>query len=44
MNWLHDHDPAGYGGTIVLITVLIKVVFWPLTAAKHASMKRMQVL
>jgi YidC/Oxa1 family membrane protein insertase len=44
MNWLHDVTRLGYGGTIVLITVLIKVVFWPLTAAATRSMKRMQVL
>jgi YidC/Oxa1 family membrane protein insertase len=44
MNWLHDVTRLGYGGTIVLITVIIKVVFWPLTAASTRSMKRMQVL
>ena len=44
MNWLHDVTRLGYGGTIVLITVLIKVLFWPLTAASTRSMKRMQVL
>jgi len=44
MNWLHDVTRAGYGLTIVLITVIIKVVFWPLTAASTRSMKRMQVL
>jgi YidC/Oxa1 family membrane protein insertase len=44
MNWLHDVTRLGYGGTIVLITVLIKVLFWPLTAASTRSMKRMQLL
>ncbi len=44
MNWLHDVTRLGYGGTIVLITVIIKVLFWPLTAASTRSMKRMQVL
>jgi len=44
MNWLHDVTRLGYGWTIVLITVIIKVVFWPLTAASTRSMKRMQVL
>ena len=44
MNWLHDMTRLGYGGTIVLITVIIKVLFWPLTAASTRSMKRMQVL
>jgi YidC/Oxa1 family membrane protein insertase len=44
MNWLHDVTKLGYGWTIVLITVIIKVLFWPLTAASTRSMKRMQVL
>jgi YidC/Oxa1 family membrane protein insertase len=44
MNGLHDVTRLGYGATIVLITVLIKVVFWPLTAASTRSMKRMQAL
>jgi len=44
MNWVHDMTRLGYGGTIVLITVLIKVLFWPLTAASTRSMKRMQAL
>jgi YidC/Oxa1 family membrane protein insertase len=44
MNWVHDVTRAGYGLTIVLITVIIKVLFWPLTAAATRSMKRMQVL
>jgi YidC/Oxa1 family membrane protein insertase len=44
MNWVHDVTRAGYGLTIVLITVAIKVLFWPLTAASTRSMKRMQVL
>jgi YidC/Oxa1 family membrane protein insertase len=44
MNWLHDVTKLGYGWTIVLITIIIKVLFWPLTAASTRSMKRMQVL
>jgi YidC/Oxa1 family membrane protein insertase len=44
MNWLHDVTMLGYGWVIVLITVIIKVVFWPLTAASTRSMKRMQAL
>ena len=44
MNWLHDTTALGYGWVIVLITVIIKVVFWPLTAASTRSMKRMQAL
>jgi YidC/Oxa1 family membrane protein insertase len=44
MNWLHDIFKVGYGWAIVLITILLRVVFWPLTAASTRSMKRMQAL
>jgi len=44
MNWLHDVTTLGYGWVIVLITIIIKVLFWPLTAASTRSMKRMQAL
>jgi len=44
MNWLHDVTKLGYGWVIVLITVIIKMLFWPLTAASTRSMKRMQAL
>jgi YidC/Oxa1 family membrane protein insertase len=44
MNGLHDLTTLGYGWTIVLITVLIKLLFWPLTAASTRSMRRMQAL
>ena len=44
MNWLHDATTLGYGWVIVLITVIIKALFWPLTAASTRSMKRMQAL
>lgn len=44
MNALHDLTTLGYGWVIVLITVLIKVIFWPLTAKSMRSMKRMQAL
>ena len=43
MNILHS---AGlpYGLTIIAITIIIKVVFWPLTNASTKSQKRMQAL
>jgi YidC/Oxa1 family membrane protein insertase len=44
MNWLQGTLRISYGWTIVAITVIIKVVFWPLTAASTRSMKRMQGL
>jgi YidC/Oxa1 family membrane protein insertase len=44
MNWLHHTLSLPYGWTIIFITVLIKLIFWPLTAASTRSMKRMQAL
>jgi YidC/Oxa1 family membrane protein insertase len=44
MNWLHDVTKMGYGWAIVFITIILRVIFWPLTAAGTRSMKRMQAL
>jgi YidC/Oxa1 family membrane protein insertase len=44
MNWLHDVTTLGYGLVIVLLTILLRAIFWPLTAASTRSMKRMQAL
>ncbi len=44
MNWLHDVTTFGYGWVIVMITIILKLMFWPLTAASTRSMKRMQAL
>ena len=49
MNWVHDVISRfipnfSYGWVIVLITVLLRVIFWPLMAASTRSMKRMQAL
>jgi YidC/Oxa1 family membrane protein insertase len=44
MNWLHVAINLPYGWTIVAITVIIKLIFWPLTAASTRSMKKMQAL
>ncbi len=44
MNWLHDFLRLPYGWAIIAITVIIKTLFWPLTAASTRSMKRMQAL
>lgn len=43
MNGLHALG-LGYGLTIIAITVIIKLVFWPLTQASTRSMKRMATL
>jgi YidC/Oxa1 family membrane protein insertase len=44
MNGLHRLLNLGYGWTIILITIVIKLLFWPLTQASTRSMKRMQAL
>jgi len=44
MNWLHDNLKFSYGIAIIAITVLVKLLFWPLTQASTRSMKRMQAL
>jgi YidC/Oxa1 family membrane protein insertase len=43
MNFL-NYLGLGYGWTIIAITVIIKVIFWPLTKASTKSQKRMQAL
>ena len=43
MNFLYLAIP-NYGVVIILITLIIKVLFWPLTQASTRSMKRMQAL
>ena len=44
MNWLHHVLRFSYGWAVVASTIIIKLVFWPLTQASTRSMKRMQVL
>lgn len=44
MNFLHSALSVPYGWCIVLITLLIKAAFWPLTAVSTRSMKRMAEL
>ena len=44
MNSIHAVTTLGYGWTIVLITLILRAIFWPLTAASMRSMKRMQAL
>jgi len=43
MNGLHKTG-LQYGWTVIAITVILKVVFWPLTRASINSQKRMQAL
>lgn len=44
MNFLHSSVGLPYGWCIVAITLLIKLIFWPLTAVSTRSMKRMAEL
>jgi len=44
MNWMHSALKISYGWAIITITVIIKLVFWPLTQASTRSMKRLQAL
>ncbi|HEY3854698.1 MAG TPA: membrane protein insertase YidC [Verrucomicrobiae bacterium] len=43
MNGLHALD-LPYGWTVIAITVILKLVFWPLTKASIRSQKKMQAL
>jgi YidC/Oxa1 family membrane protein insertase len=43
LNYLHSIIPS-YGWSIVVLTILIKLAFWPLTNASTKSMKRMASL
>jgi YidC/Oxa1 family membrane protein insertase len=43
LNGLHHFIPS-YGWSIVVITILIKALFWPLTAISARSMKKMQAM
>ncbi len=45
LNFFHDRVwPYNYGLAIMLLTVIIRVVFWPLTHKGTESMRRMQEL
>ncbi|MFH1090061.1 MAG: membrane protein insertase YidC [Pseudomonadota bacterium] len=43
MTWLHRYV-GNYGLVIIIVTILIKILFWPLTAKSYKSMKGMQKL
>jgi len=43
LNFIHQYV-HNYGIAIILLTVLIKLLFWPLTHKSYASMKAMQKL
>ncbi|HUO44152.1 MAG TPA: membrane protein insertase YidC [Burkholderiales bacterium] len=43
LRWLHQ-CVGNWGGAIIVLTVIIKAVFYPLSAASYRSMARMRVL
>lgn len=43
MIWLYGFV-GNYGTVIIIITIVIKIIFWPLTAKSYKSMKSMQKL
>jgi YidC/Oxa1 family membrane protein insertase len=44
LNYCFKFLGLGYGWTIIVITLIIKGIFWPLTRASTRSQKRMQAL
>jgi len=43
LNFIHDHVwPHNYGLAIMLLTVIIRIIFWPVTHKSTESMRRMQ--
>jgi YidC/Oxa1 family membrane protein insertase len=43
MEWMHQYIP-NYGWVIVLLTLALKLILWPLQSASNHSMKKMQAL
>jgi len=44
LNGIEAVVPGGYGMAIILLTIIVKLVFWPVTHKGTESMKRMQKL
>lgn len=44
LNAIEHVIPGGYGVAVILLTVIVKLVFWPVTHKGTESMKRMQAL
>jgi len=42
--WIHDHLVTNYGWAIVLMTVLLKILLFPLTHKSYVSMLKMQAI
>ncbi len=44
MNTVHDHLIPNYGIAIILLTILFKIIFWPLGSKSYKSMAEMKRL
>jgi len=44
LNWIHDNIVSNYGWAIILLTVLLRIVLFPLNHKSIASMQKMQKL
>jgi YidC/Oxa1 family membrane protein insertase len=44
LRWIHDHVVGNYGWAIILMTMLIRVILFPLTHKSFVSMQKMQEL
>lgn len=44
LNVIESVLPGGYGVAVILLTIIVKLVFWPVTHKGTESMKRMQAL
>ena len=44
LNGIEAVVPGGYGVAVILLTVIVKLLFWPVTHKGTESMKRMQAL
>lgn len=44
MDYAHDHVIANYGVAIILLTILFKLIFWPLGTKSYKSMAEMKKL
>jgi len=44
MNYLHDHFIPNWGVAIILLTILFKLIFWPLGSKSYRSMAEMKKL
>lgn len=44
LNFFHDKVYANYGIAIILLTFLVRMLFWPLTHKSTVSMKKMQTI